>query len=141
MKAKTAGEVSAITDNDPGVTSGVLTAEAHPWTVLMNQFVGKAPKGSSYYMLSYTPGPQWEPGKRLTEQKVDAHFSYIKAEFAKGRVVLAGPIGDADRGFYIIVASGDDDMREFLRADPGVKSGLFVANGTRWTVLFGNPTR
>jgi uncharacterized protein YciI len=141
MKAKTAGEISAITDNDPGVTGGVLTAEAHPWTVLMNRFDGKTPEGTSYYMMSYTPGPRWEPGKRLTEQKIDAHFGYITGQFEKGRVVLAGPMSDADRGLYIILASGEDDVRQFVRADPGVQSGLFVASGTRWNVIFGNATR
>jgi uncharacterized protein YciI len=141
MKAKTAAEVSAITDNDPGVTGGVLTADAHPWTLLMNRFDGKARDGSSYYILSYTPGPQWEPGKRLGDQPLGPHYGYIKAQFERGRVVLAGPMGDADRGFYVILASSDEDMRAFLRADPGVQSGLFVASGTAWNVLFGSPPR
>jgi uncharacterized protein YciI len=139
MKAKTAAEITSITDNDPGITGGVLTAEAHPWTVVMNRWSGTAPKGLSYYMMKYSPGPNWEAGKRMTEQKIDAHFGYVKRQFDTGRVVLAGPMGDADRGFYIILASGDDDMQQFVSADPGVKTGLFVAEGTRWNVIFGQP--
>jgi uncharacterized protein YciI len=140
MKAKTAAEISAITENDPGVTGGVLTAEAHPWTVVMNRFAGTAPKGSSYYMMSYTPGPSWQEGKHIAEQKIDAHFGYVKGQFERGRVVLAGPIGDADRGFYVILAGSDEEMQQFIGADPGVTSGLFVAKGTRWNVIFGQPT-
>jgi uncharacterized protein YciI len=139
MKAKSATEIAEITDHDPGVTGGVLTAEAHPWTVLMNRFDGTAPKGSSYYMLNNTPGPRWEHGKRLNEQKIGPHFNYIKENFEKGRIVLAGPMADADRGFYILLARDDDEVRRFIDDDPAVRSGLFVVKGTRWNVLFGNP--
>jgi uncharacterized protein YciI len=137
MKAKSAAEVSAITDSDPGVTGGVLTAEAHPWTVLMNHFAGPAPEGSTYYMLTYDPGPRWEPGKHLNEQKTDAHFAYVSRRFDEGRVVLAGPMGDVDRGFYVILARSDDELQRFIGDDPGVQSGLFVAKSARWNVLFG----
>lgn len=140
IKVKDSDAAAKIVDNDPAVVAGTFKVTVKPWHVLMDQFSFPGPDGYGYRVLKYTPGKNWAKGKPITEQNTAEHFKYIQDQYAKRRVLLAGPLGNEDAGGYVILAKSDEEMTAFLDADPGVKSGLFRvedSNRHAWQVIFG----
>lgn len=77
------------------------------------------------FVLQYSPGPGWDPGKSVSEQPLEAHGAYIFGLHCQNRLVLGGPFEDDSGGLAIIRASSDDDARAVAEADPAVRDGIF----------------
>jgi uncharacterized protein len=95
------------------------------------------------FLFVYRPGPAWEAGKPMVQQKLGPHADYIRGLAQSGRVVAGGPWVGADGGMAIVRASSADDAKALLAADPAITSGVFAAEVRSWNPLIdsGKPLR
>ncbi len=72
---------------------------------------------------------------------VGAHFGYLKAATEAGRVILVGRTLNSDEetfGICVFNAESPEEAREFMEADPAVKSGVMTAQVFPYRIaLFG----
>jgi uncharacterized protein YciI len=83
------------------------------------------------------PGPGWDHGRPLTEQKDwPAHAAFMNALAQAGFIVLGGPLGDGNRFLLIVDARGEEEIRRRLADDPWTPVGLLtVASVDPWQIL------
>lgn len=72
---------------------------------------------------------------------VAAHFAYLSALVAEGRVVAAGPCEDGSLGIAVFSKDDVDAARAAMDADPAVVAGVFACEVRPWRMsLFGTGT-
>jgi len=82
----------------------------------------------SYVFCVLKTGPaKIEDGEKRNEI-FRGHFSNMGRLAEEGKLVFAGPFGDAEpwRGMYVFNVSEIKDAEELVRSDPAVKAGIFV---------------
>jgi uncharacterized protein len=92
------------------------------------------------FVIFHRPGPAWKPQVSVLEQPgVAAHFQYLQAAFAAGKIELAGPFPEGSSGGMIVMrpASTAADAQALVAGDPGVTSGLILAEVRPWMVTLG----
>ena len=89
----------------------------------------------STYLVIYKPGPAWLPGRPLSEQPLKEHGRHMLKLYAQGSMKIAGPFGDDSGGAALIEAPDDNSARALIDADPGVTSGVFVAEMRSWALV------
>jgi uncharacterized protein YciI len=92
------------------------------------------------FVLVRERGPSWDHGRGMREQDAwDEHAAFMDALAEDGFVFLGGPVGD-DRVMHVIVAEGEEQIRERLAADPWEPMGLLRnVSIERWHILLGTP--
>ena len=93
------------------------------------QGLSRTPQVGSQTMYAFfdAPGPQWLPGRPVTEQNLGAHRAYMGELYTQGRVVLGGPFHDeAGGGFAVVRAASREEATALLAADPAIKEGVFT---------------
>ena len=91
---------------------------------------------------SAAPGPDWEPGRPLEEQRGwDAHAAFMEGLVDTGFVVLGGPLADEHRVILAVEAASEDDVRATLARDPWAGSHLVVESVELWTIRLDGRTR
>jgi uncharacterized protein len=95
------------------------------------------------FLFMYRPGPAWEAGKPMQQQKLGPHGAYMRKLTAEGRVVAGGPWLDVDGGMGIVRAASLDEAKAVLAADPAITSGVFTAEIRTWQLMVdsGKPLR
>lgn len=92
---------------------------------------------ASLFVFIYRQGPSWKADTPMREQpSMGAHGAYMKRLFDEGRSFAAGPLTDTLGGIVIIRAASLDEAKSLLAQDPGVASGMFVAEAHAWSPAF-----
>jgi uncharacterized protein YciI len=73
-------------------------------------------------------GPNWIPGKSVSEQPLSKHGRYLQELMDKGALQLAGPFLDDSGGFILLNAADESEARRIVAHDPGVTAGTLEAD-------------
>lgn len=90
------------------------------------------------FVFTYSPGPSWEPGLPMTQQKLRPHADYIADLTRAGRILAAGGFVDAEGGMAIVRAADAAEAGRMLAADPAITAGVFTATLRQWFPSFGS---
>ena len=84
-------------------------------------------------------GAGWDSTRALREQVAWAeHAAFMNALDDEGFVVMGGPLGGGPRTLLVVEASGEEEIRRRLGADPWAPLALLtVASVEPWEVLLG----
>lgn len=85
-----------------------------------------------YYLILYSPGPEWVAGKPFFEQKLMEHGSYMKQLYDAGTLLEGGPFTDHSGGLSIIRVEDEAAAKAVLAEDPALINGVFVAELRPW---------
>jgi uncharacterized protein YciI len=97
-------------------------------------------KPATRFVIFHRPGPLWKPQVSALEQHgVAAHFEYLQTAFEAGKIEKAGPFPVGSGGGMIIMRADttEADARLLIDGDPGVKSGLILAEVRPWLITLG----
>jgi uncharacterized protein YciI len=99
--------------------------------------------GSTYYAVTETPGPKWDPSRARREQdNWDEHAAFMDGLVEDGFVVLGGPVGNGDEVLLIVRAESEAEIEAQLAEDPWLPMGvLAIAKIDRWQIWLGSPAR
>ena len=89
------------------------------------------------YVVIHTPGPQWQAGVPLFEQRgIVQHIEHFRALLDSGKLEMGGPFLDPAAGGMMIPCDGvsESEIIEFAKADPAVVAGLLHAEVRQWLV-------
>jgi uncharacterized protein len=92
------------------------------------------------YVLAYSPGPQWEAGVEIWNQKLADHGEYMANLNSQGLIKLAGPFTDSSGGMAVLCVASLAEASQILSNDPAIRSGVFVGHVTEWFVAFDGKT-
>lgn len=85
----------------------------------------EVPEGKSLFVIEYDPGPEWEEGKPVFEQDLQAHGGYMFGLQEEGTLLLGGPYLDDTGGLVLMLADDLDAAKEVLASDPAIEEGVF----------------
>ena len=88
------------------------------------------------FVINYTPGSAWIPGKPITDQPLGEHGNYLQQLFDEQRLLFAGPFLDDAGGIAVINVSNVLEAQEIVVKDPAVVNKLFQASLHPWLTLF-----
>jgi uncharacterized protein YciI len=91
------------------------------------------------FVITYKPGPAWQPGVAMNRQALGPHAAYWARLARAGCAIGAGPFLDADGGMALITAASADEARAVIAADPAVTSGVFVVEFHQWSPRLRGP--
>lgn len=138
LRARTPEEGRAWAEESPGVKSGHLLAEMHPW---WSEDVMKTPtlpvKMTTAYLGFLTRGPKWTPEKTpATEALQKAHMANISKLAEMKKLVVAGPFGDNGtlRGIFVFKVATLEEARQLAESDPSVQAGRLSISMHPWSV-------
>jgi len=99
---------------------------------------------AEYYLVERANGPAWDYSRGRREQAGwDEHAAFMDALTEEGFVVLGGPVGEGDGDYNLLVvkASGEEEIRSRLAADPWEGSILKISSVKPWSVWLRAPLR
>jgi uncharacterized protein YciI len=74
----------------------------------------------THYVILMKRGPNWIPGKSVSEQPLAKHGRYLKTLFDKGTLLYAGPFLDDSGGLIVLNVVTEADAKDIAEHDPGV---------------------
>jgi uncharacterized protein YciI len=91
---------------------------------------------TTVYLVLLKKGPAWTPEVTPATQAIqEAHMANIRVLWGAQKLVVAGPVEDADlRGIFVFKASSLEDAKALAASDPAVKAGRLVAAVYPWWV-------
>jgi uncharacterized protein YciI len=95
------------------------------------------PKAPRRYVIFHRPGPGWVPRRHVLEQPgVGEHFGYLAAACKAGKIDMAGPFLVDGGGGMIIMSSASTavEAQRLVEEDPGIRSGLILAEICEWLI-------
>lgn len=141
LRTKSKDEAREWAEASPGVKSGHLIAEMHPW---WSEDVMKPPtmplEGEIAYLGFLRRGDKWTPEKTpATEELQKAHLANINRLAESKKLVVAGPFGDNTnlRGIFVFRVGSIDEARALAETDPAVKAGRLAIDMHPWLVPAG----
>ncbi len=69
----------------------------------------------------------FESPTSLEDRVMDEHYEYLERALHDGKVLLAGPCLDETFGVVVLQAETDQAARDFMLADPSVRSNVMMA--------------
>jgi uncharacterized protein YciI len=82
----------------------------------------KAPLNQFVVLLKR--GPNWIPGKGVSEQPLLKHGKYLKELMDKGSLQFAGPFLDDSGGLILLNATDGSEAKRIVEHDPAVMEGI-----------------
>src|SRR3984885_10169500 len=77
------------------------------------------------FAVTLVHGPGWDDALPIREQcGWDAHAAFMDSLVEGGFIILGGPIDDGHTTLHAVEASGRDEIRARLGADPWASAGL-----------------
>jgi len=93
------------------------------------------------YALMYTPGPNWLPGRAVTEQPLQEHVQYMLKLDMSGLLVMGGPLVDNAGGLIVINADTIEVAQAVMLNDPAIIKGICQGEAHPWYPLINKYTR
>jgi uncharacterized protein len=87
------------------------------------------------YLIVYSPGPSFLPGKSLSEQPLKEHGRYMMDLHKRGVLRMAGGFGDDSGGAVFLDAASYDEAQQIAEADPAVIAKIFVYKLYDWKLV------
>ncbi len=90
------------------------------------------------FLVRLDHGPDWDSAKRRREQVGwEEHAAFMDALVDDRFIVLGGPVGEGDGEDVLLVveASGEEEIRTRLAADPWWGTVLVLTSVRPWNVL------
>lgn len=81
-------------------------------------------------------GPNWIPGKSVSEQPLQKHGRYLKELMAKGSLQFAGPFLDDSGGLILLNAKDASEARQIAEHDPAVVGGILEPEIRPFRIMF-----
>ena len=119
-----------------GVLLAAALLAASACMVPGGQEAGEGQAMQQLFLFQYAPGPAWRAGAPITEQGLGPHAAYMGELQQRGRLFAGGGYTNADGGMAIVSASGIEEARALLAADPAIVSGVFTAELRGWAPRF-----
>jgi uncharacterized protein YciI len=90
------------------------------------------------FVVIYTPGPAWLPGKSVSEQPFYREHGRFMQQlfFADKRLIMGGPFLDNQGGLGILDVANEAQALEILARDPAVLAQFLEAHVHPWHVAF-----
>lgn len=79
----------------------------------------------TYYVVNFTPGPNWEADKPMSKQHLGEHRAYYQSLIEAGKVLIGGGFIASSEGMSILIASDAEQAEAICKNDPAIKSGVF----------------
>jgi len=81
-----------------------------------------------HFLGIYRPPRPTFPGDATPEEErvIGAHFQYLKALLAEGKLILAGPCEDASMGLAVFETKDEAEARTIVSSDPAVTGKVFT---------------
>lgn len=84
-------------------------------------------------------GPNWIPGKSVSEQPLQKHGRYLKELMDKGSLQFAGPFLDDSGGLIgleLLTAKDESEARQIAEHDPAVVEGMLEQEVRPFRIMF-----
>ena len=82
---------------------------------------------------------EYTPDKSKIAELRPPHRDYIQGLKKEGKVALAGPITDDSGGLIVYEAESQEEVEQWMRADPFGQGGVFVSWSIRpWNIILAN---
>jgi uncharacterized protein YciI len=138
LRAKSADEAREWAAASPGVKSGHLIAEMHPWWAedVMKK-VAASNKTTTAYLAFLTRGAKWTKEQTpATAELQKAHLANIYRLAETKKLVVAGPFGDDTnlRGIFVFKVASIAEARALAATDPAVQAGRLAIDMHPWIV-------
>ncbi|HVB24707.1 MAG TPA: YciI family protein [Ktedonobacteraceae bacterium] len=89
------------------------------------------------FIILWTLGPAWVPGKTVREQPYwDHHAAFMDQLFESGMVVLGGPFADATGSLVIVEAENEHEVADVFAHDPFVVHEIFALSSLKQWLIF-----
>ena len=138
LRAKSAAEAKEWADNSPGVKSGHLIVEMHPWWSEEVMKKTTTPEiMTTAYLAFLKRGDKWTPEKTpQTEAIQKAHMDNINRLAETKKLVVAGPFGDNGtlRGIFVFRVASLAEAKALAETDPAVQAGRLALDIHPWLV-------
>lgn len=82
--------------------------------------------------ILYTRGPNWDRGRPLSGQPLQAHVAYLKQLHVCGQLSMGGPFTDETGGLVILTVDSVDQAEQLIAHDPAVVGGILFATVHAW---------
>lgn len=89
---------------------------------------------TKYYVFLYVPGPNWLPGKPISEQPLAGHFRYMTQLESQRKLVLGGGFLDGSGAMGVLVADSQAEAENLVTHDPAVRERIVTATVHPWYV-------
>jgi uncharacterized protein len=103
--------------------------------VVTGDVAAQTPSTQPSYLCIYRPGPQWLPGKPLSEQPLREHGRYMLDLYKRGVMRLAGRFADGSGGAMLFGADDDAGAQAIVAADPAVVAETFTYELRQWAFV------
>ena len=77
-------------------------------------------------------GPAWSGERAQVERPLREHFGYVLGLHRQGKVLLAGPWGDAPGGLVLLQVESLEEAERIFAADPAIQAGVMSATLREW---------
>jgi uncharacterized protein YciI len=138
LRTQTAGEAKEWADKSPGVVSGHLISEIHPWwSEEVMKKTTTPEKMTTAYLAFLTRGAKWTPEKTpQTEEIQKGHMANINRLAETKKLVVAGPFGDNGtlRGIFVFKVGSLEEAKALAETDPAVRAGRLALDIHPWQV-------
>lgn len=138
LRATSAGEAKEWAESSPGVKSGLLVAEMHPWwSEEVMKKTATPEKFTTAYLAFLTRGAKWTPEKTPQIEEIQkAHLANIGRLAETGKLVVAGPFGDDGtlRGIFVFKVATLAEAKALAETDPAVQASRLVLDIHPWLV-------
>lgn len=81
-------------------------------------------------------GPNWIPGKSVSEQPLQKHGKYLQDLMDKGSLQFAGFFLDDSSGLILLNAADESEARRIATHDPGVMEGIIEPDIRPFQIAF-----
>jgi uncharacterized protein YciI len=144
LRANSAEEAKAWTDEDPAVKGGLFTAEMHPWWSedIFKKAVTSPMKMETVYLGFLKRGPNRKEGDGQTPEVQElqkAHIANINRLAETKKLVVAGPFGGSGdlRGIFVFRVGSLKEAQDLAATDPMIKIDRLRLELHEWKVPAG----
>jgi uncharacterized protein YciI len=93
------------------------------------------------YVVFYTPGSKWIPGKSVYEQPLKYHVNHVGKLMTEKRLIACGPFTDSWGGMTIFEADNLEEAQDFVKNDPAIINQILIGHLHPWHILKGDIQR
>jgi len=95
------------------------------------------------FAVTLVHGPRWDDSLPTREQRGwTEHADFMDGLVDDGMIIIGGPVGDGSRTLHAVEATGEDEIRTRLGADPWARDGLLAVGSVQpWALWLDSRSR